>query len=77
MQTVKLVVRQIGVPNAQLDIYSVEDTSEYIAYQYGSQGYVLKDSHYLGEAKDAQGSTQGYRMMFVLTKDEEAKAKAK
>ena len=77
MQSVKLVVRQIGIPNVALDIVSPEDASTYIEYQYGSKGYVLASSHYLGEVKDAQGSVQGYKVMFVLTKNEEVKVKAK
>ena len=70
---IKIVVRQIGIPNPALDIISAEDTSEYLSYQY--PGYELGNSHYLGEVKDSQGSVQGYKMMFVLTKNEEVKAK--
>ena len=73
MQSIKIVVRQIGIPNVSADIYSAEDTSEYIQYQYGAKGYELKDSHYLGEVKGAEGSTVGYKVMFVLVKDEEVK----
>lgn len=78
MQSIKLVVRRIGVPDAGLNVYSAEETSEYIAYQYSSQGYVLSDTHNLGEVKNQQGSVQGWSVMFVLVKDEElAKAKVK
>ena len=73
MQSIRIVVRQIGIPDVNADILSPEDTSEYIQYQYGAKGYELKDSHYLGEVKGAEGATVGYKVMFVLTKDEEAK----
>ena len=77
MQSVKLVVRQVGIPNVALDIISEADLNEYIKYQLASQGYKLFDTHYLSEVKDANGSTQGYKFALWFTADEEVKAKAK
>ncbi len=74
MQSIKLVMRQVGKTNPELDIVSASEATDFIEYQYGSQGYVLSASHYLGEVKDGQGLVLGYKMMFVLTKDEEPKA---
>lgn len=68
MQSIKVVVRQIGNSNPAWDVVSAQEASDYIEYQYGSQGYVLSNSHYLGEVKDGNGVVQGYKVMFVLTK---------
>lgn len=68
MQSIKVVVRQIGNPNPVWDVVSAQEASDYIEYQYGSQGYVLSNSHYLGEVKDGNGAVQGYKVMFILTK---------
>lgn len=77
MQSIKFVVRRLGTPNTELDIHSPEETSQYVAYQYGSQGYELKETHYLGEVKNAQGGVQGWSVMMVLVKNEEEAVKAK
>lgn len=68
MQSIRTVVRQLGTPNPQLDIYSADEISEYLQYQY--PGYELKDSHYLGEVKDGSGNVQGYKFAYVLVKSD-------
>lgn len=70
MQSLRVVVRQIGIPNKAAEIYSVAEVTEYIEYQYLSQGYTIQNSHYLGEVKSPRGEIQGYKMMFILTKNE-------
>ena len=66
MQSVKLVVRRIGVPNKDLNVYSAEETSEYLEYQYPD--FELKETHYLGEVKDLKGSAFGWTILFVLVR---------
>ena len=75
MQSIRFVVRQIGIPSVPLDIISAQDTGEYLEYQYTSQGYDLKSEHFLGEVRDALGSLQGYRFGLWFVKNEEVKAK--
>jgi len=77
-QSIRIVVRQIGNPDVAADIYSAQDTSDYIEFQYGAKGYMLKDSHYLGEVvvRGADGQPTGvggWKVMFILTKNEEGK----
>ena len=79
MQSVKVAVRQIGIKNPGLNIYTTDEVSQEFEYNYGAVGYVLQNSHYLGEVKDAAGNIHGYKVMFVFTKTEEpevVKAKA-
>jgi hypothetical protein len=71
MQSIKMLLRQVGSPSAGGDIISGEDLEEYVRFNYGAQGYELHSTHYLGEVKNDQGATQGYRVMLFLTKDEE------
>ena len=77
MQEIKLVMRQIGVPNGTTaengGVVSSQEVEAYLEYNYLSNGYKLQDSHYLGLAD----SGAGYKMMFVLVKDVEEAAKAK
>lgn len=75
MQSIKMVMRQVGYPNKEFDVISPEDFSEYVAYQFPD--HKLDSSHYLGEVKNTNGSVIGYKMMLVLTKDEETRAKVK
>lgn len=79
MQEVKVVVRQIGAPNPQLDVISPDDLNEYVAYQYTSQGYSLVGvPNYLGEVKDGNGFVAGWKFALWFTRDQEAtKVKAK
>ncbi len=70
MQSVRFVVRQIGVPNPAADVYSAQEAAEYLEYQYTSQGYVIQDTHYLGEVKGQGGETLGYKVMVVFVKND-------
>lgn len=74
MQEIKMLVRQVGVPNAEMDIISADDLNEYIAYQLTSQGYRLHSTHYLGEVKDNSSVTVGYKVMLWFVKDDEVKS---
>jgi hypothetical protein len=71
MADVKIVVRNVGIPNKGLDIYSPETVSEYLKYQYPD--YDLHETHYLGEVKsgDPKTGTQGWKVMFVLKRSAE------
>ena len=55
----KFVMRQIGTPDDNLDVYSVKDVEEYLDYQ--AKGYELHSTHYLGEVKYDDGRVAGYR----------------
>jgi hypothetical protein len=70
MQKVRLFLRQVGVPDPNLSVISADDFNVELEYQYLSQGYVVADSHYLGEVKNSSGSNQGYRFALILVKDE-------
>ena len=71
MQSVKNFMRAIGNPSPELGIVSVEQALDEMEYQYLSRGYKVQGSHYIGAIKDAQGSELGYRVLYVLVKDEE------
>lgn len=79
MQEVKVVVRQIGIPDVQLDVISPDDLNEYVAYQYTSQGYNLVGvPNYLGEVKNGNGNVVGWKFALWFARDEAAtKVKAK
>ena len=70
MQSIKTILRQIGNPSAGGDVISGDDLEEYVKFNFGSQGYKLHSTHYLGEVKNDQGATQGFRVMLFLVKDE-------
>lgn len=74
MQSVKLVLRTVGNPNPALGVVGSDEFSADVE-KYTQDGYVVQNSLYLGEVKDAMQNAQGYKVMIVLTKDEvEAKA---
>lgn len=68
MLSVKVAVRQIGIPNAGADIFSPEQVEQDFAYKYSD--YVLQNTHYLGEVKDSHNVVLGYKVMFVFVKNE-------
>lgn len=73
MQSIKFVVRQIGISHKGLGIESAEDAEQYIQYQYLSQGYRVQSTHYLGEVKgERAGDVLGYKVMLILVKDDVA-----
>lgn len=71
MQSVKLLVRQIGNPNPELSIISEPELNEYIDYQLTSQGYELHSTHYLSDVKDPNGNVQGYKFALWFVKPSE------
>jgi hypothetical protein len=75
MQSIKLVMRQIGVPNPETDIVSVQEVEYYLDTEFLANGYDVKSEHYLGSVKDASGNDVGYKVLFVLVKTEEEKVK--
>lgn len=76
MQSVKTVVRQLGIPSKELDVQSAEDVAAYLEYQYTSQGYELNSVQFLGDVKNASNSTVGYKFAYHFVKNvPEAKAK--
>lgn len=77
MQSVKVYVRQVGLQNKELDIVSAEDLSLEIEYKYTSVGYVLQSSSWLGEVKNGNGDTLGYKVGFVFVKEVDNPAEAK
>ena len=78
MQSVKLFMRQIGVVNPALDIVSAEEAVSDLEFNYLSNGYNLNATHYIGAVRDASGNEVGYKVMFIVVKDEELpSAKAK
>jgi hypothetical protein len=70
MQSIKLVMRQIGVPNPETDIVSVQEVEYYLDTEFLANGYDVKNEHYLGSVKDASGNDVGYKVLFVLVKNE-------
>ena len=69
MQSLRLVVRQIGEPSPAQDVFSAQQVAEYIEYNYLSDGYRMQETHYLGEVKDPKGNLMGWKVMFVLVRD--------
>lgn len=71
MQSVKHIVRQIGVPNNipadQGGIMSGQEYDDYVEYNLTSNGYVLHTSHYLGLADGGAG----FKVMEVYVKEED------
>lgn len=70
MQKVKIVLRVVGTPSAGLGVVSGEEAGKTIEEKYTSDGYVIQNSFYVGDIKDANGSVLGYKLMFILVKDE-------
>lgn len=70
MQSVKFVLRQIGVPTPDGSVISGDDFKEYLEYNFLSDGYELKSEHFLGNVLDDKGSPIGYRFMVILVKNE-------
>jgi hypothetical protein len=72
MQSVKLVVRRVGVPTPELDVISVGDLEEYIQYQLTSQGYILKGTpEKLEEIKNQAGGVVGWTFAMWFVKSDE------
>ena len=69
MQEIKLVMRQIGVPNGvpaeEGGVVSSQDVEAHLEYNYLSNGYKVQASHYLGAAENGMG----YKVLFVLVKE--------
>ncbi len=66
MQSVKIVMREIGLPDGK-DIFSSQEVSDYLDFQYLSRGYRIQETHYLGTANP---EATGYKLLFILVKDE-------
>lgn len=77
MQSVRLLIRQIGISNPELNIISEPELNEYIDYQFTSQGYDLHSQHYLGDVKDGNGNIQGYKFALWFVKPSEVVANYK
>ena len=74
MQSVKLFMRQIGVPNPSMGVVSAEEAESDLEFNYLSNGYKLFATHDLGSVRDASQNEVGYKLMFVVVKDEETPA---
>lgn len=74
MQSVKFFMRQIGIPGN--GVQSVEEVQDELEYKLLSLGYVVSNSHYLGDVKDTGGNVVGYKVMLVLTKEDGEQAVA-
>lgn len=74
MQEVKFVLRQVGVPNPQLNIISIEELSEYIAFNLTSQGFKLFSTDFLGNVAGDAGAVQGYKYGLWFTKESDEPA---
>lgn len=70
MQSVKTVMRQVGVPNPELGVVSSQELEDHLEYNYLANGYVVQDSHYLGAVRDGSNNEVGYKILFVLVKEE-------
>lgn len=66
MQQTRNIIRQIGIPNPELNIISEDEFQQYLEYQYYSQGWEFVTSHFLGEIKSHVGEVIGYKIMYVL-----------
>jgi hypothetical protein len=75
MQTIKLFMRAVGEPSAQLGIIPLDVFEEELEYKYLSQGFNILATHYLGEVKNEAGGAAGYKILLVLQK-EDSPAKA-
>lgn len=74
MQSLKIVMRAVGTPTTDGSVVSGSDAEEYIQYQYLSKGYTIQSTQYLGPVKSKEGTDEGYRLLFVLVKDEASHA---
>ena len=71
MQSVKVAIKNIGVPHAGLGVVSQEQLDQELQYNYLSQGYGLQNTHYLGAVPNADGTgIQGYKFAFVFVKND-------
>ena len=78
MQSVKMLLRQVGNPTGDGQIISSQELEEYIKFNFTSNGYEVNSTHYLGEVKDHEGNTQGYKVLLWFAKNEaEAKQAVK
>ena len=72
MQSVKNFMRAIGSPNPNFGVVDVSSALEQMEYEYLANGYRIQASHYLGPVRDESNNEIGYRILYVLVKDEEA-----
>jgi hypothetical protein len=75
MQSVKLFMRQVGVPHIGLDVKGVSQVEEEIAYQFPD--HELQESHYLGPVIDDKNNVIGYKVLFIFVKNTQPKVKDK
>ena len=73
MQSVKFIMRQIGIPNGEAGVVSAAEFEEEVEYKFTSQGYEIHTAHYLGDVRDGSGNVLGYKELLIFVKDEEPK----
>ena len=75
MTKIKHFLRTIGQPNDALGIMAAEDVEAELEYKFLNQGWLLLKTDYLGAIRDKDGNEVGYRYMYFLTKEDNAKVK--
>lgn len=74
MQTVKYLMRQVGIPNPETGVISVEDFEAYLKFQFLDDGFEVHTATM--QPLMHEGRTVGDRVSMVLVKNEPT-AKAK
>jgi len=73
MQSVKFVMREVGIPSATR--ISSAEFEEYLQYQFLSDGYKVFAQQ--ADAIYEESQFKGYRVFMTFVKDEEVKAAKK
>ena len=71
MQSVRNFMRTIGVPNPELGIISAQEAEEQLEYALLAGDYKLHTALTLGAVRDKSNEEVGYKVLYVLVKDEE------
>ena len=70
MQTIKLFMRAVGGSNAALGIVPLDEFEDELEFKYLSQGYMVFQTHYLGEVRGEAGNVLGYKVLLILQKED-------
>lgn len=73
MQLIKFVMREVGIPGETR--ISAEDFTEYVQYQFLSDGYEVFAQHLEPLYGESTRQFLGYRIFLTLIKNEEPVAK--
>jgi len=69
MQLIKHVLRIVGSAGAANGVVSAEEVERHLA-ELAKQGYELHSTLNYGTIRDQSNQDVGYRVMYILTKDE-------